>query len=894
VPRELPPIFVFVNNVRKNVFLRLGLLAFALLWGFDQVIYFVTQGSWFHSLGLGGLWLTRCEIQLQLFWSSLLVLWLVARWPLLAIARPGNGTAQQPLPARTRLWKLEPLRRRWPVGAARLVWVEALVISWHVAAHWDEWVAWRYGGPWGYREPHFGYDAEVWLCFLPLAHRCIRLLLWYVFSLLALTACGGVLRALPGLLQRNPLIPHRLWRSLWLQAAALLALRVCDYWLSVLDLADGSRLDAADWWVVRPILLCGGAVCLALAASAAVWAAKPVRRFPRAWAGALLLAWIGPGVLTAGLGLWHWVLPAGDFAEAGRKATIWAWDLPSNAPLDYQSVASREAESCLPLDRAWPIWDESHLVDAARRAGPNYWTLTGVRDSKSTGVVTWSVASLTRSATGWEAVVAGYPASAGQIDSFGTDETSAIDFLRMDPTHVQGGLPVQMPEAPLRLAFYGLSGPPLVCDDGESGGVDIGSWFAKLAWAWRLRDPALPFQAATSSHLLVWRGAEERAQCLMPWLTPCGPAEPVHLAGAWFWELDLLNATTHFPGAGSVAGEPFFGSNGAWDSVKMLMDAHTGETFFYAVRQGGYYGSNDVPSNDGYAVPAGAALPLRPWVKALPGLFRDWGTLPAELSSHLRYPDAMLAAQASLLQAVVPEKEGVHADYAEQPNQTVDPNGENVNRVVTLTTDGARVMERLEGSHYGTAVWEMTARGPLEDASVRLGAGVPSQSSSTSTVGDPFLWPELPSRGRESYWIARSWYDTGDESALVHHISGHGALLDRVVVTASDGGTVGSGDDIRSALADWAARSLAVPVIPPATGGGAAGAGATGGDAAGKLLAAEALAAHEAVMDDFRNNRMARMQADFDRESALLQQLIEGEDHAGTAAAPAGVSPRHS
>ena len=887
MPRELPPFLILVNKVRKSVLLRLGLLALALLWGFDEAIYFVTEGSWFHSLGLGSLWLTRCEIQLQLFAGASLVLWLAARGPLIAIDRPGNGTAGQPLPARTRLWKLEPLRRRWPVAAQRLIWLEAVIFAWHVAAHWDEWVAWCYGGAWGYREPHFGYDAAVWLAFLPLAHRWLRLLVWYSLSLLVLSASGGVLRALPGLLQRNPITPVRLWRSLWLQAAVLLALRAGDYWLSVLDLAEGSRLDAANWWVVRPLLLCGALLCLVLALRAALWAVRPAHRFSRAWAGALLLAWMGPGVLTAGLGLWHWLLPPGDFAADGHLGTTWAWGLPAYSPINYAAVAAREHGPAIPLEGAWPVWDENHLVDAARRAGPNYWTRTGVRASKTTGVVNWSVASLTRSQSGWEAVVAGYPASAEQIGAFGTDEDSAIDFLRLDPTRMDAGLPVQLPESPLRLAFYGLSGPPLVADDGEAGGVDVSSWFAKLAWAWRLRDPALPFQAASSTHLLVWRGAEERAQCLLPWLTPCGPAHPVHLAGAWFWELDLLSATTHFPGAQSVAGEPFSGSNAAWDSVKMLMDAHTGETFFYAVRQGGYFGSPYAPSTTGYAVPDGSALALRPWVKVLPELFRDWGTLPAGLSSHLRYPDAMLAAQESLLRSVLSAGGGVHVVPGGSPEQAVDPDGESVNRVVTLTTDGARVMEMLEGPHYG-ATWEMAAGGPLEEALERLDGGVPSPSEGASGLdaGEPFVWPKAQSGGRESYWVARPWYDVGDESTLVNHISGHGALLDRVVVTATDGAALGAGPDARSALADWAAHSWAAqgwaahnwatPVPLPVAGAGAAA--QVRGD---QVLADQALAAHEAVMDDFRHNRMARMQADWNLESALLQQLIVRAGHAG-------------
>jgi uncharacterized membrane protein (UPF0182 family) len=131
--------------------------------------------------------------------------------------------------------------------------------------------------------------------------------------------------------------------------------------------------------------------------------------------------------------------------------------------------------------------------------------------------------------------------------------------------------------------------------------------------------------------MVLRRGVVERAQRIAPFLR--FPEEPYAVIdeGRVVWVLEAKTATRFFPLA-----RPFDLQRGARvsyvrNSVKVTVDAITGEVGFYAV-------PGEDPLLDAYSA-------------AFPGLFRPLDTMPEGIRRHLRYSQRLLTLQSSVLLA---------------------------------------------------------------------------------------------------------------------------------------------------------------------------------------------------------------------------------------------------
>lgn len=162
-------------------------------------------------------------------------------------------------------------------------------------------------------------------------------------------------------------------------------------------------------------------------------------------------------------------------------------------------------------------------------------------------------------------------------------------------------------------------------------GIPMGGGLRKLALAWRFQDwnLLLASEVGPDSRLLHRRQVVERARAVAPFLRYPAEPYPVIADGKVHWILDGFTTSPSFPLASAYTLEPRRPVRYVRGSVKVTVDAVTGEVAFYAM---------------GIEDPL-----LDAWRQAFPGLFRPVGEMPPNLAAHLRYPRELLSLQGEVL-----------------------------------------------------------------------------------------------------------------------------------------------------------------------------------------------------------------------------------------------------
>ena len=173
------------------------------------------------------------------------------------------------------------------------------------------------------------------------------------------------------------------------------------------------------------------------------------------------------------------------------------------------------------------------------------------------------------------------------------------------------------------------------------GGVGVGSFLPRLAYALKFRDGNLLLSGSLrpESEILYRRGIVERVQRLAPFLLLDHDPYLVVSNGELFWMLDAYTYTDGYPySEPRVCGEravlrcaaPAVRLNYIRNSVKATVNAYDGTTRFYLADQ-----SDPI---------------VQTYSRALPGLFAPLAEMPADLRSHIRYPEDMFSIQANVYQ----------------------------------------------------------------------------------------------------------------------------------------------------------------------------------------------------------------------------------------------------
>ena len=170
-----------------------------------------------------------------------------------------------------------------------------------------------------------------------------------------------------------------------------------------------------------------------------------------------------------------------------------------------------------------------------------------------------------------------------------------------------------------------------------SGGVPIGSFWSRLAFAVQLKDFNLLVSKLVTPHsrLVTVPDIRQRAQKALPFLTVDENPYPVIDHGHIDWVVDAYTTSSSFPDAQPAKTEtlpsssPLAGKyNYIRDAVKVVVNAYTGKMHFYVLD----------PSDP----------IIQAWEDAFPGMFQPASAMGPTLKVHLRYPQELLQVQAAM------------------------------------------------------------------------------------------------------------------------------------------------------------------------------------------------------------------------------------------------------
>ena len=229
----------------------------------------------------------------------------------------------------------------------------------------------------------------------------------------------------------------------------------------------------------------------------------------------------------------------------------------------------------------------------------------------------------------------GYGVAMSPATGFTPEEGRPEFFIQDIP--IRGEIPIRRPElyyseSPAPFAIVNSTAPEVDPSGSQlhydgPGGVDLGSTFRRLAYAWQFADIniLLSDQISSGTRIQYRRQISERVHALAPFLTMDDDPYPVvDKAGKLWWLQDAFTTTDRYPY--STLTEDGF--NYIRNSVKAVVDAFSGEVFIYVM-----------DSTDSL---------LQMYRRAFPDLFLDFDRMPADLQAHIRYPNGIFSAQADM------------------------------------------------------------------------------------------------------------------------------------------------------------------------------------------------------------------------------------------------------
>ncbi|MDO9445462.1 MAG: UPF0182 family protein, partial [Dehalococcoidia bacterium] len=159
----------------------------------------------------------------------------------------------------------------------------------------------------------------------------------------------------------------------------------------------------------------------------------------------------------------------------------------------------------------------------------------------------------------------------------------------------------------------------------EDRGIRLNSIARRAALAWELGDTNLLIsgQIGPDARLLWRRNIVERVHQVAPFLMVDSDPYMVILDGEIHWFMTGYTVSDRAPYS-----QPLGGVNYIRDSVKITVDARTGDMKFYLI----------APED-----PVAAT-----WAKIFPTLFTPADQMPAEVREHLRYPEDLFTLQSQM------------------------------------------------------------------------------------------------------------------------------------------------------------------------------------------------------------------------------------------------------
>jgi uncharacterized protein len=159
------------------------------------------------------------------------------------------------------------------------------------------------------------------------------------------------------------------------------------------------------------------------------------------------------------------------------------------------------------------------------------------------------------------------------------------------------------------------------------GGVEVSGFWRRLLFSFYYRDVNLLVteNIIPGSRILFRRNIGDRIRYMAPFINQDrDPYIVLRASGQLNWIVDGYTYSDHYPYS-QINGD---GINYIRNSVKVVIDAHSGSTDFYV-------SDPDDPL-------------IRTWQRIYPSMFKSMSEMPADLRAHIRYPEDFFLTQAEM------------------------------------------------------------------------------------------------------------------------------------------------------------------------------------------------------------------------------------------------------
>lgn len=654
--------------MRRIPYIVLGLIVVA------GVLTFLTSGFWvnwlwFDSLGLRSLLVTRYVAQWALFIGGFVI---AGGFFAMNVRYAGRKLVSVPVEVDGQKMEVSP--RAINIAAQIAGVAVGLLMASAAAGNWFTVLRYLNQNEFGISEPIFGRDASFYIFTLPVL-EAVRSWLLGLF-ILTLLAVGGLafLRYSQGVARRQFTLPQDVRGHLSLLGALTLAIFSFSYWLANFDMllsGAGSvygvgRTDDAAQRPANYILLgLSLLAALLLAWNAFAQRLRPLLVTVSVW----LVAALGVGILYPAAYQQFFVRP-NELAQERPYITnnidltrrafgldkITTGQLRGDAPVTANDVVANSTA----IDDI-RLWDYRPLLTTYRqiqRFG-QYYDFVDVdvdryRLSATADVPQQTMLSareldadlLDPRAQTWQnrhlVYTHGYGAVVSPVNRF-TAQGQPDMLLRNIPPTGEEMLQLDRPQiyfgertddyAIVRTSVRefdrpGTAGTEEYANYTGDGGVGIGSPLTRLIFAAAFGDSGIFLSGAIGgdSRILYNRTIVERVNTVAPFLTLDSDPYLVILDGRLIWVQDAYTSTTRFPYATSYALANGLPTSYVRNSVKVTVDAYTGEMRFYVMDE-----------QDPL---------LRTYRGIFPELFTPVSAAPAGLVDHFRYPEDLFELQA--------------------------------------------------------------------------------------------------------------------------------------------------------------------------------------------------------------------------------------------------------
>jgi uncharacterized membrane protein (UPF0182 family) len=634
-----------------------------------QAIPFYTDWLWFQEVGFTQVFTTILAARGALFTAVAVGVLVVLYANLTFAVRTAAPDVlweledQLGLPGRV---VIEPIIRRFLPVVVTLI---SLGSGLRASAHWETMLAYVNAEAFGSVDPLFGRDLGFFVFTLPFWRLLYGWAITLVGATLLLTFVLYVLQRSLVLTTRGPRLAAGARSHLLVLASLLLLLRAVGFWLDRFELVYSPRgivfgATYTDIYASLPVLGVLAVLGVLCAATCVLQIGRPRMRPVVASLVVLGVVWVG------GLGIYPALLQrfrvTPNELEAERpfithniRMTRQAYGLdriveqefPARDSLDAQAIGRNEATiknirlwDYRPLLRTYGQLQEIRTYYKFVDVDNDRYTIGGEYRQLMLSPRELSYAHLQSRIWINEHLTFthGYGVVVGPVHRV-TPEGLPEFFVKDIPPASTGGFPaITRPQI-----YYGEIGNEYVLVRTRSqeldypsgdqnvytvysgrGGIPIGSWLGKVAFAARFGEIkiVLSNDLTADSRIMMYRTVTERVRRIAPFFRfDRDPYLVVAADGRLVWLLDGYTSSDRYPYSDPVRTGDWSG-NYIRNSVKAVIDAYHGSVSFYIAD----------PSDP----------MVRVYARSFPGLLQPLAAMPEDLRPHLRYPEDFFAIQA--------------------------------------------------------------------------------------------------------------------------------------------------------------------------------------------------------------------------------------------------------